>query len=94
MAEPTKICIEVDGELASQAEVVLRKQGLDISSAIDLFLRQTAHEKSLPFSIDPSCISEASAALLSSIQEHAVGQGVNLNDEDIDAEIRAARLGE
>lgn len=49
----TTMQIRVDDDLKAQAEAVFADIGLDTSSAIRLFLKQTVNEGTLPFPIRP-----------------------------------------
>jgi len=44
----TNINISVDSELKNQAQDVFASLGLDMTSAFDIFLRQTVEQRSLP----------------------------------------------
>lgn len=43
------INIRVDEKLKKQSQKMFQELGLDMSSAIKMFLQQTVHEKGLPF---------------------------------------------
>ena len=45
----TYINIRADSEIKSQAQEIFASLGLDMTTAINLFLRQTVREKDLPF---------------------------------------------
>ena len=45
----TNINISVDSELRDQAQSIFASMGLDMSSAIDIFLRQSVQQHSIPF---------------------------------------------
>jgi DNA-damage-inducible protein J len=45
----TNINIRTDSEIKSQAQQIFEALGLDMTTAINLFLRQTVRERDLPF---------------------------------------------
>lgn len=47
----TKIEIRIDGETKHRATFVLKRIGLDLTTAITLFLRQIVETKSIPFNL-------------------------------------------
>jgi len=48
----TNINIRTDTELKAKAQAVLLDLGLDMSTAINIFLKQVVYKQSIPFSID------------------------------------------
>lgn len=48
---PTNINIRTDSELKARAQSVLTDLGLDMSTAINVFLRQVVHRQAIPFEI-------------------------------------------
>ena len=47
----TNINICIDNEIKAQAQDVFASLGLDMNSAIDIFLRQTVQQHSIPFTV-------------------------------------------
>ncbi len=47
----TNLSIRVDSELKAEAQVLFAKLGLDISTAVNLFLRQAVLRQEIPFRI-------------------------------------------
>ena len=47
----TNINIRADSEIKSKAQEIFNSLGLDMSTAINLFLRQTVRQKDLPFTL-------------------------------------------
>ena len=47
----TNINIGIDSEVESQAQSVLASLGIDMTEAVDLFLRQTIRQQSIPFGV-------------------------------------------
>ena len=52
MAKTSKILVNVEPDLKEQAEKILVKLGLQLSSAVNLFLRQVVLRQCIPFDID------------------------------------------
>ena len=52
--EKENINFEISKELIDSAEQVFEKIGLDISTAIEIFLRYSIQEKKLPFELIPN----------------------------------------
>ena len=51
MAKTTSIFARVEPEIKEQAEMVLNKLGIPMSSAINIFLRQVVIQNGLPFDV-------------------------------------------
>ena len=51
MATTTNINIRTDGKLKAKAQSVLSDLGLDMSTAINVFLTQIVYQKAIPFTI-------------------------------------------
>ncbi len=52
MAEKTSnIIIRTDSELKQQAEILFKELGMNMSMAINIFLKQSVREQSLPFAV-------------------------------------------
>lgn len=47
----TTTTITIDSDIKTQAQELLADFGLDLSTAINIFLRQTVRENAIPFSI-------------------------------------------
>ena len=59
----TNINIRTDSELKSKAQSVLTDLGLDMSTAINVFLNQVVHKQAIPFEISKSSTKTKSAKL-------------------------------
>ena len=44
-----RLSIRINSEVKQQASEILEELGLDLSSAVNVFLRQVIHDKGLPF---------------------------------------------
>ena len=73
MAETTNLNIGIDKELKEQAEVFFNELGLNMSSAFNIFVRQSLRQGKIPFELsivsDPFYSSTNMAVLRQSIQE-------------------------
>ncbi|MCL2046957.1 MAG: type II toxin-antitoxin system RelB/DinJ family antitoxin [Oscillospiraceae bacterium] len=58
----TNINIRTDSELKAQAQAVLEDLGLDLSTAINIFLRQVVRKEAIPFEISRSPLSNNNRA--------------------------------
>ncbi|WP_040534819.1 type II toxin-antitoxin system RelB/DinJ family antitoxin [Schleiferilactobacillus shenzhenensis] len=50
--ETTRIVTRIDRQTKMEAQSVLAEMGLDMSTAIKIFLKQVAHDRRLPFTPD------------------------------------------
>ena len=73
MTETTNLNIRIDKELKEQAEYFFNELGLNMSSAFNIFVRQSLRQGKIPFEIsiavDPFYCSENMLVLHKSIQE-------------------------
>ncbi len=51
MSSTTNICIRVDTELKAQAETLFNELGMNLTTAVTVFLRQAVRESRIPFEI-------------------------------------------
>ena len=47
----TNICVRIDTELKAQAETLFSELGMNISTAVTVFIRQAVRENRIPFEI-------------------------------------------
>ena len=80
MAETTNLNIRIDKELKERAEAFFNELGLNMSSAFNIFVRQSLREGKIPFELsliaDPFYSPANMAALRQSIQEAGEGKFV------------------
>ena len=80
MADTTNLNIRIDKELKEQAEVFFNELGLNMSSAFNIFVRQSLREGKIPFELslvkDPFYSSTNMAVLRKSIKEANEGKFV------------------
>jgi DNA-damage-inducible protein J len=80
MAETTNVNIRIDKELKEQAECFFNELGLNMSSAFNIFVRQSLRQGKIPFelslAIDPFYSATNMAVLHQSLQEANEGKFV------------------
>ncbi len=65
--------ISLDADLKKEAQTLLKDLGLDLSTAVTIFLRQTVREQAIPFRIErqvPNTITQAALDEYYQIKEH------------------------
>jgi len=99
MADTTNLSIRIDRELKEEADRVFNELGMNLTTAITVFVRQAVRQKKIPFEIAlyPENESKWSAmqnaiAATERIWQNSIRNGTDkLTMEDIDAEIASAR---
>ena len=80
MAETTNVNIRIDKELKEQAEVFFGELGLNMSSAFNIFVRQSLRQGRIPFELsvgtDPFYSETNMVVLRQSLQEAKEGKFV------------------
>lgn len=81
----TNMSVRVDAEVKQQAANILSDLGLDLSTAVNVFLRQVIQQQGLPFSVkkDPFYSSENQARLALSIKELEAGKGISKTIDEL-----------
>jgi DNA-damage-inducible protein J len=100
MAEVTSLNIKIDRDLKAQADKLFNDMGMNLTTAVNVFVRQAVLEKAIPFriyrSVEPSAITANSAQRQAAMQEiRDLLEGVDGGSIDLDrmrAERRAARF--
>jgi DNA-damage-inducible protein J len=95
MAETTNITIRIDRNLKNEADSVFSALGMNLTTAITVFVRQAVRQKKIPFEISldsgRGVMAEAMAAS-ERIWQTSVQNGTDrMTMDGIDAEIAAAR---
>jgi addiction module RelB/DinJ family antitoxin len=52
MTETVNVTIRLDRKLKSNAESMLKDMGMSLSTAVNIFLKQTVRQREIPFRID------------------------------------------
>ena len=64
MSSTTNICVRIDTELKAQAETLFSELGMNLSTAITVFIRQAVRENRIPFAITRDRPTRETAAAL------------------------------
>ena len=98
MTSTTNLSIRIDRGLKDEADQVFNEMGMNLTTAITIFVRQAVRQKKIPFEITLDSSNEKNISLLDAmaaserIWENAVHTNTDgMSMEDIDAEIKAAR---
>jgi DNA-damage-inducible protein J len=99
MAETTNLSIRIDRNLKSEADMVFNALGMNLTTAITVFVRQAVRQRKIPFEISldtagsEHTITMAEAMAASErIWQASVQNGTDkMTMDEIDAEIAAAR---
>ena len=89
--------IRLDENLKNQVSALFERLGMDVSTAVRAFFRRALVENKLPFEMNevPSATDQDGIRLMNALHEAqrlAYENGVaNLSEEEIEAEIKAAR---
>ena len=99
MADTTNLSIRIDRDLKEEADRVFNELGMNLTTAITVFVRQAVRQKKIPFEIAlyPENESKGSTmknaiAATERIWQNSIRNGTDkLTMEDIDAEIASTR---
>ncbi|MDR1570953.1 MAG: type II toxin-antitoxin system RelB/DinJ family antitoxin [Clostridiales Family XIII bacterium] len=100
MAGVTNLNIKIDRDLKAQADRLFGNMGMNLTTAVNVFVRQAVLEKAIPFRIyrdaDPPAITADSAQRQAAMQEIrdllADVDGGSINLDSMRAERRTARF--
>jgi DNA-damage-inducible protein J len=79
------INVRTDAALKAQAQQIFESIGLDLSTAVNLFLRQTVKANNLPFSLGMSYPPPAGSAAAKRASRYGVWKGKYSLPKDFDA---------
>ena len=95
MTGATNLNIRIDRNLKKQADDILGRMGMNLSTAVNVFVRQVVRERAIPFKIslseDESAVRKAKKALRDMQEQSALNGLSEMTVEQIDAEIAAYR---
>ena len=99
MAETTNLSIRIDRDLKDEADQVFSALGMNLTTAITIFVRQAVRQKKIPFEIAlypgrdaKRDIMDHAAAATERIWQNSAQNGTDkLTMDEIDAEIYRAR---
>jgi len=82
MPNNTHIHVRIDEDIKKQAQQIFSEMGLDISTAVNMFIKQTVLNRSFPFlpSADPFYSDSNMAHLLKVKADADVGQNMAVHD--------------
>jgi DNA-damage-inducible protein J len=66
MAETTNVTVHIDKDLMEQAENLFSEMGMNLATALNIFIRQSLRQGKIPFEIS---INTPNATTLAAIQE-------------------------
>lgn len=89
MADLTRLNIKIDGDLKREADALFNAMGMTLSTAVNIFVRQSVQEQAIPFQIQLNA-NVRFHKLLDSMRAEAAMRGF-MTDEEINKEIQAAR---
>ena len=91
MSNLTSLNVKIDRNVKTEADKIANAMGMTLSTAINVFVRQMVSERAIPFKIH---LLDSDAGqfhkLLDDMRDTAAGHGF-MSDEEINAEIQAAR---
>jgi DNA-damage-inducible protein J len=95
--ETTNLNIRIDKELKTRADKVFNELGMNLTTAVTVFVRQAVREGKIPFEISLRAnglnsgeIAERGRGALRSLRAEAAERGF-LSDAEIESEIQAAK---
>ena len=86
----TSLNIKIDRDLKAQADNLFNRMGMNLTTAVNVFVRQAVQEQAIPFQIRLND-GEKFHKLLDDMRAKAEKHGF-MTDEEINAEIQAARM--
>jgi len=94
----TSLNIKMDRDLKTQADILFNKMGMNLTTAVNVFVRQAVQEQAIPFKIyvnDDSAVLFRAKEALKDMQAQSVINGTSeMTMDEIDAEIAAYRREE
>jgi len=96
VSDTTNLSIRIDRCLKDEADYIFNEMGMNLTTAITIFVKQAVRQKKIPFEIaigtDKNLSMSDIMAASERIWENAVQVGTaDISMEDIDREIKAAR---
>ena len=98
MTETTNLSIRIDRSLKDEADQVFNELGMNLTTAITIFVRQAVRQKKIPFEIalysneDKGIAMREAMAASERIWQNSIKKGTDkMTSEAIDEEIAAAR---
>ena len=73
----TVLQVRLDEELKEQASLVYDQLGLDLSSAVRMFLKKSVAVNGIPFEVRNNTLSEDNIAAISNMRNHSEASGLS-----------------
>jgi DNA-damage-inducible protein J len=70
MIKDDEIRFRENSEIKKKATAIIASMGLDLSSALRMFLRQVVKKRTIPFRLESGFSPEGERAILKAIEEH------------------------
>ena len=84
LPELTSLNIKIDRELKAQADVLFNRMGMNLTTAVNIFVRQAVQEQAIPFRIHLSDDTLSKSELIRRINNLEIGKGIFLTDEEFE----------
>ena len=84
MPDTTNLNIRIDRKIKMEADTILNKMGMNLSTAVNVFVRQVVQERAIPFKIYLSDDDLTKSELVRRSENLKAGKGVFLSDEDFE----------
>ena len=94
MAETTNLSIRIDRELKDEADQVFNALGMNLTTAITVFVKQAVRQRKIPFEValDTGISMRDAMAATERIWSNSIQNGTDkMTSDEIDAEIAASR---
>jgi len=82
--ETTNLNIRIDRDLKMEADSLLNEMGMNLSTAVNIFLRQLVQERAIPFRIHLSDGTLPKSELVRRMNNLEAGKGIFLTDEEFE----------
>ena len=92
--ETTNLSIRIDRDLKNQADTILNNMGMNLSTAVNVFVRQVVQERAIPFKIqltNDEVLLKAKESLKDMQTQSVINGTSEMTMEEINAEISAYR---
>jgi len=94
MAETTNLSIRIDRDLKDEADQVFNDLGMNLTTAITVFVKQAVRQRKIPFEValDTGISMRDAMAATERIWSNSIQNGTDkMTSDEIDAEIAASR---
>jgi len=91
MSDLASLNVKIDRTVKKDADYVANAMGMTLSTAINIFLRQMVYERAIPFKVHVVDNEAAQFHKLLDDMRVSAGERGFMSDDEINAEIQAAR---